>query len=297
MSLPLSIRERVQGCLLGGALGDAIGNVFEGTRVTTDLLLPNRLSLTDDTQLTIATCESIIQSRGVEPEIVAKRFLQWYRSRRLTGLGSSTLKALAELDAGGHWAMVGATGERAAGNGAAMRIAPLAFLLDPANPQQRTTIRDVCRITHRNDEAYSGALAMVCSLRHVVVGNPIQSLSFQKLATSLFDSRVRDRLLEVHETELSVPSYSAKYGTSGYVADSVPLALLAALKSTDFLTTITALVQCGGDTDTIASLYGQIYGAMHGPSLLPHDLLERIEEIELVYEVAEQFSALLTEIG
>lgn len=297
MSSPLSIRDRVHGCLLGGALGDAIGNVFEGTPVKTDLPLPNRLTLTDDTQLTVATCESIIQSRGVVPEIVAKRFLHWYRSRRLTGLGSSTLKALTELDAGGHWAMVGATGERAAGNGAAMRIAPLAFLLDPTNPLQRTTIRDVCRITHRNDEAYSGALAMVCSMRHLVGGNLIHNLSLLDLANSLFDSHVRDRLMEVHEGDLSVQSYAAKFGSTGYVADSVPLALLAVRNSTDFLSTVTTLVQCGGDTDTIASLYGQLYGAMHGPSSLPQDLLERIEEIELVHEVADQFSTVLSEIG
>lgn len=296
MSSPLSIRDRVQGCLLGGALGDAIGNAFEGTRVKADLLLPNRLLLSDDTQLTIATCESILHSRGVVPENIAKSFLQWYRSRRLTGLGSSTLKSLAELDAGGHWAMVGASGERAAGNGAAMRIAPLAFLLDPVDPFHRTTIRDVCRITHRNDEAYAGALAMVFSMRHLAMGNPIHSLSLQELANSLFDSRVRDRLVETHETGLSIQSYAEKFGSTGYVADSVPLALVAARHSTDFLSTVTTLVQCGGDTDTIASLYGQLYGAMHGPSSLPYDLLERVEGIELVHEIADRFSTVLEEI-
>lgn len=41
--------------------------------------------------------------------------------------------------------------ERAAGTGAAMRIAPLAFLLDPLDPEQRVTLRDVCRITHHSD--------------------------------------------------------------------------------------------------------------------------------------------------
>lgn len=52
-----------------------------------------------------------------------------------------------------------------AGNGAAMRIAPLAFHVDPALAQDRQVIRDVCRITHHNDEAYVGALAIVGAVR------------------------------------------------------------------------------------------------------------------------------------
>src|SRR5262245_24138963 len=66
------------------------------------------------------------------------------------GLGSSTLKALRDLSAGAHWALAGARGEYAAGAGAAMRIAPLAFLLDPASADDRVLIRDVARITHHS---------------------------------------------------------------------------------------------------------------------------------------------------
>ncbi|HEX3906224.1 MAG TPA: ADP-ribosylglycohydrolase family protein [Polyangia bacterium] len=51
------------------------------------------------------------------------------------------------LDAGVHWALAGAKGERAAGNGAAMRSAPLAFLLDPADEAARRLLRDLSPIT------------------------------------------------------------------------------------------------------------------------------------------------------
>jgi ADP-ribosylglycohydrolase len=113
--LTLSREDRITGCLLGGALGDAVGSHFEGSAGHGDFRLPSDLRVTDDTQLTIATCESIVDSLVVSPESVANHFLRWFRERRITGIGSSTLKALTELDAGGHWAMVGATGERAAG--------------------------------------------------------------------------------------------------------------------------------------------------------------------------------------
>lgn len=286
----LTRSDRIQGCLLGGALGDALGSHFEGLPASQQLDLPRHLSITDDTQLTLATCEAILERKCVTPESIATNFLRWYRSRRITGIGSATLKALTELDAGGHWAMVGATGERAAGNGAAMRIAPLAFVLDPAQESNRTTIRDVCRITHRNDEAYVGALAMVYSLHHTCEGNVLHHGWLQALARMLPDSNMRDRLLYAHDTQMTLATFASTYGTSGYVADSVPLAILAATQSTDFLTTITSLLQCGGDTDTIASLFGQLYGSLHGPEALPSDLLLRIDDFQLINDVANDFA-------
>lgn len=80
-----------------------MGSHFEGPTVVSDFALPSNLRVTDDTQLTLATCEAIVESRSVTPESIAKQFVRWFRERRITGIGSSTLKALTELDAGGHW--------------------------------------------------------------------------------------------------------------------------------------------------------------------------------------------------
>ena len=257
--------DRIAGCLLAGALGDAIGAYFEGGSSASGFSIPADLRITDDTQLTIATCESIIESGLVSPESVANHFVSWFRERRITGIGSSTLKSFTELDAGGHWALVGATGEYSAGNGAAMRIAPLAFLLDPDSDTDRQTIRDICRITHRNDEAYIGALAVVRSIRHVTCGNQLDIGLLSMLVDTIPDSRVRDRLMDVRGG-LSVPDYAMRFASSGYVVDSVPLAILAATQSTDVLSTIQQIVECGGDTDTIASMFGHVFGAAMAPN-------------------------------
>ena len=182
---------------------------------------------------------------------------------------SSTLKALSELEVGGHWALVGATGERSAGNGAAMRIAPLAFFLDPDDAEQRQTIRDVCRITHRNDEAYIGALAVLRTIRHVVAGNLFSRDYLPHLANALPDSRVRDRLREVDADSIGLNDYANRFENSGYVVDAVPAAIIAALEATDLMRMCQAIVKCGGDTDTIGSMAGQIYGAANGLAALP----------------------------
>ena len=163
------LAERIVGCILGGAVGDAMGGPYEGSRGPVTYEPPDVWLLSDDTQLTLATCEAIAANRRVDPQDVADRFLVWLRGGRITGIGGSTFKALRDLDMGAHWALSGAQGERAAGNGAAMRAAPLAFVLDPEVAADRTTIRDVCRITHRNDEAYIGALAIIVAIRQVSI--------------------------------------------------------------------------------------------------------------------------------
>lgn len=285
----LTRADQIAGCLFGGALGDAIGAHYETTGPSGTFRLPVDLRITDDTQLTIATCESIVELGAVNAEGIAGRFVRWFRERRFTGLGSSTLKSLSELDAGGHWALVGATGERAAGNGAAIRIAPLAFFLDPDRDVDRQQIRDVCRITHRNDEAYLGALAIVRALRFGMASGRIDATVFSLLIESLPDSRVRDRLSETRESALTVRQYAERFGSSGYVVDSVPLAILAAVESSRLLKTIEQLAVLGGDVDSIASLCGQLLGASQGLQSLP-TLVDQINAVDLLRSVALELS-------
>src|SRR5262245_40232283 len=156
--------DRILGSILGGAIGDCLGGPYEGRKGPVLFNSQFEWKISDDTQLTMATCEAISKNKRVDPQSIAETFADWHRSHRFSGLGASTYKALSELCIGGHWALVGRKGEMAAGNGAASRIAPLAFCLDPKDPKARIVIRDVCRITHHHDEAYAGALAVAIAI-------------------------------------------------------------------------------------------------------------------------------------
>ena len=112
-----------------------------------------------------------------------------------------------------------------------MRIAPLAFFLDPDDAGQRQTIRDVCRITHRNDEAYIGALAILRTIGHVSAGNGLARDYLQTLADALPDSRVRDRLLEVYADSTALNDYAQRFGITGFVVDAVPAAIIATMEA------------------------------------------------------------------
>ncbi|MEO6393682.1 MAG: ADP-ribosylglycohydrolase family protein [Pyrinomonadaceae bacterium] len=289
------LSDRAQGCILAGAIGDAMGGPFEGRSGPLVFRDHTRWSISDDTQLTLATCESITETGDVRPDHIAARFLIWYRDRRVTGMGSSTLKSLRDLDAGAHWALAGAKGERSAGNGAAMRIAPLAFLLDPAISQHRQTIRDVSRITHHNDEAYIGALALMAAIRAVTfaVANVADSL-LMHVWGFLPDSRVRDKICELSKLPktTSISEVSREFGSTGYVVESVPLAIFAAqqMNRLTLLEILRELIQSGGDTDTIASMSGQIIGASIGRRQIPRDLIELLPDQDNIERIVDAFA-------
>lgn len=83
------------------------------------------------------------------------------------------------------------------------------------------------------------------------------------------------------------------------MAESVPLALLAAqrVSTTGFQGMLEQVIEAGGDTDTNASIAGQIAGAELGWSELPPDLRARIPQTEVVLGIAERFAASLARGG
>ncbi len=250
------MRAKVLGSLIGGALGDAWGLPYEKKPAPIEFKPPmEAFAVSDDTQLTIATCESLIARRRIDPADIAQRFLDLYRVHGIHGAGSSTIRAMQNLDAGMHWAFAGARGEYAAGKGAASRIAPIA-LWPSAN---ESDVADVCRITHHNDEALAGALAVFHAIRFALAGDLVELPL--RVAAKLPDSAIRDRIEDPR----------AVSRRTGHVAESIPVALQIAVRieTVPFERPIREAIEGGGDADTIASIVGQIAGAQSGVGGIP----------------------------
>ena len=287
----MTIATKFEACILAGAIGDAIGSQHEST-VPDDPhtlypfgkppLAQSGWRITDDTQLTLATIEAWNECTTFSAPAIAEAMTDVYATKRLIGAGASTIKALQELQVGGDWSQVGRRGEFAAGNGAAMRIAPLAF--DPRIGD--ADIRDICFITHRNDEAYIGAKCVVLMIREAVHGKLLSTeVAMKSLASKLPDTNVRDRILQL-ATMTSIAD-AAALGCSGYVVDSVPLAIYAALTvgMVDLRGMYTQLIEVGGDTDTNCSIAGQIVGAARGVQSIPTSLKTQLMKLPEYAEI------------
>src|SRR5262245_48794454 len=95
-----SVRDEIFCGILGGAIGDAFGSAYEGCQPPVEISEAEEGRLSDDTQLTLATCEAISSRAGsVDPAVIAEQFAKWHRARRVTGMVASTFKALSELAA------------------------------------------------------------------------------------------------------------------------------------------------------------------------------------------------------
>ncbi len=300
------IQDQFEACIIGGAIGDAWGSSYENIapEYSNNTFVWGKQQqvkhpwiLTDDTQLTLATCEALCDELPFSPALLAEHFVTCYRQKRITCIGASTLKAIRELEVGGHWSQVGRTGEYAAGNGAAMRIVPLAFF----NHISRETVRDVCRITHRNDEAYTGALAVFLTVRLIINNDWTgENNLFHLLIPQLPDTRVRDRLIEINsKTAASDIATISKIGNSGYVVNSVPFAIFCAtqVKKIGIEEMYRQIIGTGGDTDTNASIAGQIAGALIGTNNMPAELINKLSQVREYSRINEIIDKLKSRIS
>ena len=284
----MNFQDQFEACIICGAIGDAWGSSYENEVLIDDseiyylakknIKLRNCL-ITDDTQLTLATCE-ILSKEDFEPEKLINNFIKYYRSNKLNGIGASTLKAILDKEAGIHWSQAGRIGEFAAGNGGAMRIAPFAFFSNIT----RKNIFDACRITHRNDEAFAGALAVYLSIKAILnlEWNGFNNL-FDIIIPELPDTNLRDRLIEINNyNSISTISEIAKFGNNGYVVNSVPFAIYCSTKIFDLglEKMFQEIINSGGDTDTNASIAGQIAGTLIGLEKIPQELIIKLKNLE-----------------
>jgi ADP-ribosyl-[dinitrogen reductase] hydrolase len=288
--MPKTQSNKFKGCILGGAIGDAWGSSYENLKEVdnSDTYYFNKPSqvdkkynwqFTDDTILTIATCEAL-QTGLCTPELLCEKFLYYYKRKDIVGIGSSTLKALIELEAGGHWSQIGRKGEYAAGNSSAMRMAPFAFYPE----YNREQLLNFSRITHNNDEAYVGALAIILTIKYTIEhkwSDPKEI--FNLLGRELPDTRVRDRLIEISGNHLSKSIAKVSHlGNNGYVVNSIPFAIFSATKilESSFEEILEQVIQSGGDTDTNASLTGQIMGAKIGFENIQEELTLKLVKLK-----------------
>jgi ADP-ribosylglycohydrolase len=112
---------------------------------------------------------------------------------------------------------------------------------------------------------------------------------------------VRDRIeeLDAPSPRETIADIAHEFGSSGYVVESVPLALSAA-RSIDRLpldVLLRRVIEAGGDTDTIASMTGQIAGAWLGASRIPREMIELLPNAPEIERFANEFASTLTDVA
>src|SRR4030067_2631129 len=179
MSLSKEIlRDKFRGAIVGCFVGDAFGSSFEGMDPGRarfhigDLSKTFTRSYTDDTDMTLALAESLIQCGKIDPEDIAKHFSLFCDLTR--GYAGGTINAVLALRAGLKWHQVARIlfENGSFGNGAAMRISPVGFFYHhDLDALQEAAVKQA-NITHGHPLGQWGAVMQGCSIGLAVTQNP-----------------------------------------------------------------------------------------------------------------------------
>jgi ADP-ribosyl-[dinitrogen reductase] hydrolase len=269
--------KSIIGCLIGTAVGDAIGLPCEGlsrtrqTRIfgtiTSHRLLLGRGMISDDTEHACLVAQALISARG-NPEkfssYLAWNLRGWFLSLS-PGIGLATARACIKLLLG---ISPTRSGVFSAGNGPAMRAAIIGVCAPPR--QLPEYIKRSSRITHTDPLAEQGALAVAIAAGQFAIGKPDMvalTAQFPMLLAGLAESIAACETTQYFATSIKCPEY-----VTGYIAHTVPIALHATYSHpTDFREAVLSGIHCGGDTDSVAAIIGGVVGAGVGIEGIPKE--------------------------
>lgn len=290
-------RTHIVGCILGTAVGDAMGLPYEGlsSRRSARLFGPpdrhhflfRRGMVSDDTEHTCMVAQSLIAA-GRDPDAFCRslgwRFRFWLLGLP-AGMGLATLRSIFRLWMGFPPQR---SGVFSAGNGPAMRAAILGAVLDDRQ-MLRQLVRASSRITHTDPKAEYGAFAVALATQMAREYTSVSVDQFVDQLRSSLDGEgdelialIADAVTSANDgqsTEAFADSLGLANGVSGYVYHSVPVALHAwFVHPHDFRSAVTSVIQCGGDTDSTAAIVGGIIGAAVGKDGIPGEWLRGLLE-------------------
>lgn len=304
-------RDAIVGCLLGLAVGDALGLPCENLsprrakRLFPDLdryqFFFRRGVFSDDTEHACLTAQALLTSGGditKFPRHLAKR-LRWWAAGLPAGTGRATIKACAKLWLG--WSPE-RSGVWSAGNGPAMRAPILGVCLGADWDKLYQFVGASTWLTHSDPRAFWGALAVafaahrsaetrraapagaafVADFDHASFRTPPYSDPGKKVKTRRLDivkplQTIIPHLQAGHTTEEFAASLGLERGVTGYICHTVPVAIYAWLRyPDDFRTAVQSAIRCGGDTDTVAAITGALVGARVGKAGIPEEWLRGV---------------------
>lgn len=297
-------QESIIGCLLGTAVGDALGLPYEKlsrsriyklyTPIKGHGLILDKGMISDDTEHICMSAQSLIVSGG-DPRKFAHHLawrLRFWLLGFPTAIGLATLKSCLKLSLGFS---PQTSGVNSAGNGAAMRSTIIGVCYGNDPPKLIALVKASTRITHNNHKAELGAIAVavaayLASSRSFVDPHDYyqtlkkflanSSTKLPDLEISVFLNAIEQVCISAKQQESGV-TFAAKLannkGISGYIYNTVPAVIQVWLKNQDsYSQGIREIIYLGGDTNTTAAILGGIIGASVGVSGIPRKWLDDI---------------------
>jgi len=291
-------RDRFRGCLLGLAVGDAVGTTVEfrprdSFAPLTDMVGGGPFGLqpgqwTDDTSMALCLATSLLERGGFDPEDQMNRYCDWSESGYLSStgecfdIGNTVSAALARYRATGE-PFSGSTHRHSAGNGSLMRLAPVPMFFYPDREQALHYSVESSRTTHGALECLDACRVFGDMLVRALAGAPKGEVLFAGGTDAISSQTI---------VGIARGGYRDKASRdirgSGYVVDCLEAALWSFHATDSFAAAILQAANLGGDADTTSAVCGQIAGAYYGEMGIPARWLERLAMRQEIATLADR---------
>lgn len=252
-------------CLLGAIAGDVIGSVYEFNPVkhTNFRLFSPESRLTDDSILTLAVADAILNGRGYGECI--HQYAQVYPNCGYGGLFRQWMRSADPQPYNSF------------GNGSAMRVSPIGWAFNAPDDVLRAAEASAA-VTHNHPEGIKGAQAVALAIFRARTGASKNDI--RQETSARFGYNLSPTLNDIR------PSY--QFDETCQL--TVPPAIIAFLEAQDFEDSIRKSISLGGDADTLAAITGSIAEAYYGG--VPPEITAQVRTrmpVEL-WQVVEKFS-------
>lgn len=305
-------KSRFRGCLLGLAVGDALGTTLEFRSPGTfepikDMVGGGPFGLepgqwTDVTSMALCLAESLIQCQGFDARHQMDLYVRWYKNGELSSNGrcfdiGNTVGDALDRFLRTDEPIAGSTDPMAAGNGSLMRLAPIPMLYASSLSDAVAYAATSSRTTHGCTEAVDACRVYSYMLVHALRGASKQETlqaSGEDDGWVWQESSLCDSIEEVTGGSYKHREPPTIEGT-GYVVRSLEAALWAFDRSDSFRDGALLAVNLGDDADTSGAIYGQIAGAYYGEEGIPAEWLDRLTMVNEISAYADALHEFATE--
>ena len=258
--------------LISAILGDIAGSIYEFCpHKNTDInLQDNRMEYTDDTIMTIAVADWILNDKKLTKKGLVTRMQEWghrypnpmgaYGEMFSQWLRSNNPKPY------NSW-----------GNGAAMRVAAVGFAFTTLE-ETLEVAKKSAEVTHNHPEGIKGAQATAAAIFMARTGHTKEEI--RRYISVTFDYDLNRTCDDIRPT----------YGFDGSCQGTVPESIIAFLDSKDYEDALRLCISLGGDADTMGAITGAIAGAYYhqmpaslyefGMNKLPEDIKDIINKFD-----------------
>lgn len=306
------------GVLIGTAVGDSVGLPAEGISRNRNQkmfrgkwhqrLLWRYGMISDDTEHTIFVAQCLI-THPDSPDKYVKRLawcLRWWLLSLPAGVGLATLKSTIKLWLGFNPRR---SGVYSAGNGAVMRSAIIGAFFAHNQDKLEEYVTLSTRITHNDPRALIGARAIASLTAWIIRDNVTSPPDLELLSTFLTQINnddewivLVDKIIESLKENISVLEFAErigqKKGISGYVYHTVPVVIFSWYRHFgNFQEALSAVYNCGGDTDTTGAILGALMGATVGINGITEEWINNLQDyprnIKLLNKIAQKLAMII----